>query len=411
MTSTFRSTYWITLVLNGGTSQGVFFILAGLAVIQAQDPFSIGLQLMAQSLPSLALLVLIRTASTRLNFRSALVWSLSLQGVTALTFAIFSVLFGYSLTAALIISAAYGLTSSVQTPGRRTVLADLYEVDSRRKALSRVTAYSNGARLVAPALAGVALALDLWPVWFILDAGLCFFSAWIASKAIRAIKTKSDNALPTDSQPIDMEPSLRARPVIIFLTAYLILCVFGFNIQVLAQITARDVLNNVTSYAGIIVSAHTAGSLVGAILVVRGDKFLRLLYGIGSIGLGLGFIGFLAQLGSSPISTFVAAFLAGIGRGLALTASSTMTATWSESSIFRERLIALTSIIFTASNIVSAVVIALCLLIGGATLTIIVCGLGSIVAGVLIFTISKDWETLSSESPMKRSQDQRGPVK
>lgn len=388
----FRRAYVWSAIGNGATTQGVFFLLAGLAVLRAEDPLAVGMQLAAQSLPALALLILVRSATSRFNFRSALVVSLWLQAASAVAFGVASMIFGYQLLGALIMSVIYATASTVQAPGRRTVMADLYSEDERRRAMSRITAYSNGARLVAPAAAGLALATGYWQAWFILDAFICVTAAVLSSKAIRIL-----NNAQTENQGNENDSrqvlSFKTRSVRAFLISFMVVCVFGFNIQVIAPLAARDLLKGAEEYAGLIVSSHTLGSLLGAVLVARADRYLRACYAGGSTLLGLGLIAFLIPNNAMETTILVCSLVAGVGRGLTLTASSTMSSTWGTSTVFRERLIALTSIIFTASNLASAGIITVTLALGGSSMTLWVCGAGSVAAGLCALMMSSKWDS------------------
>ncbi|MHC6176667.1 MFS transporter [Glutamicibacter sp. X7] len=386
-----RSTYVWLSIANGATTQGVFFLLAALAVLRAEDPLAVGLQLTAQSFPALVLLLLIRSSKSRFNFRSALVASLWLQGASAISFGVISLLVGYNFNVALVVSLIYATASTVQTPGRRTITADLHPERQRRRAMSLITAYSNGARLAAPLLAGLALASGLWQVWLIIDGVVCLAAAALSTRAIKVLRVLHPQALDTGGEA-DQIQILGNRNVRMFLVAFSFVCAFGFNIQVIAPLAARDLLDGVEGYAGLIVSAHTLGSLLGAMVVARAEFYLRSCYAGGSVLLGLGLIAFLFPSSLTEATILVSSFVAGVGRGLALTSSSTMATTWGQSSGFRERLIALTSVIFTASNLVSAGIISFTLSLGGSTLTILVCGAGSVVAGAIAFFIAPVWD-------------------
>lgn len=394
----FRRVYiWISIG-NGATTQAVFFLLAGLAVLRAEDPQAVGLQLAAQSLPALALLLLVRSAASKFNFRSALVLSLWLQAASAIIFGITSLVFGYNLVSALIMSLVYATASTVQAPERRTVMADLYPEEVRRRAISSITAYSNGARLVAPAAAGFALATGYWQVWFILDAVVCVVAALLSSRAIKLLNISQKENLGKEGET-GWSPTLNTRSVRAFLVAFAAVCVFGFNIQVIAPLAARDLLNGAEEYAGLIVSSHTLGSLLGAVLVARADRHLRGCYAGGSVLLGLGLIAFVIPSNAMETMILVCSLIAGVGRGLTLTASSTMASTWGESTVFRERLIALTSIIFTASNLVSAGIISMSLALGSSTLTLWVCGAGSVAAGLCAMMMRSKWDSENRSEP------------
>lgn len=379
-------------VANGATAQGVFFLLAGLAVLRSQEPVAIGFQLAAQSLPALIVLVLMRASSSRLSFRTALLFSLWLQAGSALLFAIASMFIGYNVQAAIFMSLLYAGGSTIQAPGRRTIIADLYEEQHRRRALASISAYSNGARLLAPAMAGLVLSTNYWPWWFVFDALATAASAWALSKARRALEISADPATAKHSPDGKLTIRLSSRSTAAFLLSFGIVCVFGFNIQVLAPLITRDTLQASATLTGFIVSIHTLGSLLGAVLVSRADRHLRISYIAGAALLGLGLCAVPFPLVQVQGVVFLAVFIAGIGRGLVLTASTTMTATWGDSNDFREKLIALTSVIFTASNLLSATAVAVVLSIGDSSTLIWVFGIGTMLAAAVASLMPKTWD-------------------
>ncbi|MGO1736368.1 MAG: MFS transporter [Leucobacter sp.] len=391
-----RRGYWVTLVLNGATTQGVFFLLAALAVLEAGDPLAVATQLLSQSVPALALLLLIRYSSSRFNFRSVFSRSLLLQGTASLAFAVCAWLFDYQLHTALILSFLLSLSSSLQPPGRRSVLADLYhDAEKRRATLAMITTYGNAARLAAPLLAGLLLAVGAWQWWFVLDAAACLVSALVARRALTYVQR-----LPSapSRAPASGLPRLRSRTVVFFLAAYLSLCIFGLNIQVLAPLIARDLLEEGEAFVGLIVAAHSLGGLLGSFVVARASHALRTLYGIGMLLLGAGLLALLIPVGVGFEHALVVALavLSGVGRGLSLTASSVMTSTWGSDSDFRERLIALTSLAFTASNVVSAGVIGLGMVMGGAFGALAICGVATMLAAAPALLMSRRWDPSSS---------------
>lgn len=378
---------------NGTTTQGVFFLLAGLAVLRSQAPLAIGFQLAAQSLPALIVLLLRRTAKPRFSFRTALLMSLWLQAVSALLFAVVSMLIGYNVRTAVVMSLIYAAGSTIQAPGRRTIIADIFDEQRRRRALAGISAYSNGARLLAPAVAGLMLATNFWQWWFVLDAVTTGASALALAKARRALE-KAPNAVGAQhSPPKETMLKMTSRNTVTFLVAFGIICVFGFNIQVLAPLIARDVLHSSATLTGVVVSIHTLGSLFGAALVARADRYLRGSYILRAAILGAGLLAVSIPWIQAEIIVFITVFIAGIGRGLVLTTSSTMTATWGDSNQFREDLIALTSVIFTASNLLSAAVIAVVLLFGSSSTLIWVCGLGTLLAAAVALLIPRTWDS------------------
>lgn len=381
--------YISSFVLAGGTTQGTYVILAAWSVLRAGSASAIAWQLIAQAVPATVLVVLIRNAGNRWNFRSLLGWVLVLQAVTDLAFAAESLVVGYRLPAALAATLLLGVTTNIQTPGRRSFIADLYRPDARRKVLSWATAYSNVARLAAPLAVGAILGTPWWPLWFVLDAACCLVSAIYTGRVRRSVHRRPATGSAVPTKTVSAGPRF-GRPAILFLAADLTLCTFGFNIQILASILARTAFpHDATSYVGIIVSAHTLGSIAGAFVVTRTHRWLKGTFIAGAFMLGVGFCAL--ALPASTLAVLLVVAVAGIGRGLALTASSVMTSTWGDDHRFQEKLTASTSVTFSGSNVISGPLIAVSVALGGAGAAVAVCGLGTVGAAVLAIVGGRGW--------------------
>ncbi|TDU22483.1 putative MFS family arabinose efflux permease [Arthrobacter sp. JUb115] len=389
-TNRLAKNFGTTFVISGATTQGTYFLLAALAVLKTEDPKAVAFQLIAQALPALVLLVLIKKAGDRWNFRTLLIWLLLGQAAVEIIFSIATFILGYQLPAALIASLLLGITTNAQAPGRRSILADLQPEETRRKNMSLLTTYSNIGRLVAPAIASFLMGSNFWPVWFILDAAFCVLSAILVRQAL---KITGRSAAADSSTEHDSRPRAYSKPVVIFMISFFLLCTFGFNIQVIAPMAGRDLLHDAAAYAGIIVSAHTFGSILGAFVVTRTHEWLRGTYIVGILVLGSSF--FLMTPWSAPVPLLIFVAIGGFGRGLALTASSVMTSTWGGNSDFREKLMAFTAVVFTGSNLLSGPIVATTNYFGGAILTLIVCGIGTLLA-IIGLAMGKDWEAKSS---------------
>ena len=377
-----KAPFVVTYVVSTGTANGVFFLTAALSIVESDDFVGLALQGLAQATPALALAALIGTLRRRLSFRALLPGLMWVEAITCAAFGMYSLFYGYSLPFALVLGFVVGITSNAQAPGRQSLMADLVDRETRRRALSSISTAGNVSRLVAPALAGFALAANIWWGWFLLHAAVLVVAGFAATSAVRAVGAAPPARL-------DAASNTRRVSMLRIIVPFGILCTFGFNIQILAPVITEVKLADLLALTGIVVTVHALGTVVGTFLVGRLNASLALVFGVGSaiLGVGLAAIPFLNE----AIVILLVVFGAGIGRGAALNASSVMSTTFTEDVSAREHLVAFIAITFSGSNVVSFPLVAFLLTVGGLPLAMVACGVGCVVAAAVWWLWGSRW--------------------
>jgi len=117
----------------------------------------VGLTLALQSLPMLLLAPLFGVLADRRDRRRLLLASQALSAILALTLGLLTALDAVRLWEVLGIALGAGLSNSLDSPVRQSLLSDLVPPEDLRNAVSLYSVMSNAARLVGPALAGATI--------------------------------------------------------------------------------------------------------------------------------------------------------------------------------------------------------------------------------------------------------------
>ena len=165
-----------------------------------------------------------------------------------------------------VMAAVYGLANTVDMPTRQAFIAEVVGKTSLRSAIALNSAMFNGARVVGPALAGLAIARWGTAVAFLAN-GLSFLAV------IAALAMLHTAGLPRPRTGRSMGDEIREgvayalRTPRIALVLSLVLCVsaFFFNYNTLVPLLARDVLHEDAHGFGLLMTAVGLGAVAGAV--------------------------------------------------------------------------------------------------------------------------------------------------
>jgi MFS family permease len=181
-----------------------------------------------------------------------------------------------------------GLINAVDMPTRQAFVADIVE---RREdlggAIALNSAMFNGARLVGPSLAGLAVAAFGEGICFALNA-VSFLTIILALRAMRLTDKprKKTTSHPFEGFKEGYRYAFGFAPICYLLLVQGLLSLVGMPYVVLMPVFARDVLHGGPLMLGILVGSIGAGALIGA-LFLASRKGIAGLGGIAAIGLAL----------------------------------------------------------------------------------------------------------------------------
>lgn len=174
----------------------------------------------------------------------------------------------------LIIALVLGTAQALDMPARQSMIIELVGKDDLMNAIALNSAIFNGARIVGPALAGVAMAaIGAGSAFFI--NGLSFLAVIFGIYKIDAAKTamnKSSGKSVLSEARTGIKYISKTPVLYITLLLSMILCVFSQNFNTLIPTLAKNVLNQQELGYGFLMSAMGIGAFSGAMTLALKSK-------------------------------------------------------------------------------------------------------------------------------------------
>ena len=279
----------------------------------SNSPFILGVLSALQFLPILLLSILGGVVADRLPKRQLLLGTQAVSMFLAFVLAVLTQTGVVRIIHVLILAVLTGVVNAFDMPTRQAFVAELVEPGDLQNAIALNSAAFNGARLVGPAVAGIAIGVIGLAGAFYIN-GLSFLAALGGLGAMQAGRRPLCRGQEVGSVGEDLREGLayvghvRLVWLIVFLVA--VVGTFGMNLAVLVPVLARDALGlNATGF-GFLAAASGFGSLVAAILLAllrRTPGFWALLVAAALLGL--------LEVALAPVRQFflAAVFLGAIG--------------------------------------------------------------------------------------------------
>jgi MFS family permease len=318
------------------------------------DPFLLGLVAAMQFLPVLILGLFGGLIADALPKRPTLIATQVVQ--MALAFA----LFGLSATHTvevwhiLVLATLLGITNAVDMPTRQSFVVEMVGRHDVANAVALNSAIFNTARIVGPAVAGLAIGVFDISVAFLIN-GFSF----LAVIAGYALMRDEDLASP----PVLRRPAtvravgrtlaeglqyVRRTPLVLLATIVVgLVSLFGMNFTVIIPALARDVLHSDATGFGFLMAASGVGSLVAALSIAFSGRSTPVLIAGGAVLLGL------AEVAAAAIHVFplalVAMWFVGFG-GIAMAATANTTIQLAVPNELRGRVMSVYTTVFVGST-------------------------------------------------------------
>ncbi|HEV8473925.1 MAG TPA: MFS transporter [Methylomirabilota bacterium] len=232
------------------------------------SPFRLGLVNALQFAPMLVLSFFAGALADRLPKRRLIIASQSVLFVQALLLAVLVHLGHVQYWHVALLALLYGVANTVDMPSRQAFIVELVGKDDLLNAIALNSAMFNAARIVGPALAGLAIARWGTAIAFYLNA-VSFLAVIGALLAMRAEGLPRPRSGLTMLQDIGAGVRYAVRTPRILLTMAMVLAVSGFlfNYNVLVPLFARDVLGLDARGFGLLMATLGTGAVIGGVLL------------------------------------------------------------------------------------------------------------------------------------------------
>jgi predicted MFS family arabinose efflux permease len=199
-----------------------------------------------------------------------------------------------------------------------------------QNAVALNSAMFNGARIVGPAVAGIAIGIFGIAVAFLLN-GLSFLAVIVAYAVMRDedLHSPAHYARPTTVRAVGqtLADGLRyvgRSPMLLLPIAMVgLVATFGMNFGVVIPALADEVLKTDATGFGFLMASTGIGSMIAALLIAFSGKSRPMFIGVGALVLGVGLVA--AGLITSFALSLASMALIGFGAiGMAATANTTI---------------------------------------------------------------------------------------
>ena len=250
---------------------------------------AVGTVMACQFGPQLLLLPWTGFAADHFNQRKLLMVTQAVMGILALLLGLLTVTGVVQLWHVYVLAFLSGCASAFDAPVRQTFVAELVGETDLHNAVGLNSTSFNAARMVGPAVAGVAIA-SVGTGWAFLLNGVSFIAVLVSLFALRvdqlhpnARAHKTRGSLGEGLRYAWSRPDLRAMLAMLFLIG-----TFGLNFPIFISTMAAGVFHTDARGFGLLSSIMAIGTISGALLAAgrKQPQFASLLVGAVVFGIG-----------------------------------------------------------------------------------------------------------------------------
>ncbi|WP_199552356.1 MFS transporter [Streptomyces sp. N35] len=288
----------------------------------------------------------------RLPKRPLLFFTQAAMGFTGLALAILTLTGHVQVWHVYLTAFLMGLVTVVDNPARQTFVSEMVGKDQLANAVSLNSANFQSARLIGPAVAGVAIAAVGSGYAFLFN-GLSFIAPLASLALMRTSELHKVEIAPRGKG--QLKEGLRyvaGRPDLIWPIVLVgFIGTFGFNFPIWLSAFADDVFHAGPGTYGLLNSLMAAGSLAGALLAARrGTARMRILVGAAMV---FGLLEVVAAM--APSFWLFAVLLVPLGVfGLTVNVTANSSIQMATDPLMRGRVMALFMMVFTGGTPVGA---------------------------------------------------------
>ena len=250
---------------------------------------AVGIVMALQFGPQLLLLPWTGFAADHYNQRKLLMATQATMGALALILGLLTVTGAVRLWQVYIFAFLFGCASAFDAPARQTFVGELVGDTDLSNAVALNSTSFNGARMVGPAIAGLAIA-SIGTGWAFLVNGVSYAAVLASLLMLRTSElhpkpraSRARGSLTEGLRYVWSHRDLRTTLIMLFLIG-----TFGLNFPIFVSTMAVRVFHTDAAGYGLLSSIMAVGTMSGALLGAGRDKprFLYLLYGAAIFGIG-----------------------------------------------------------------------------------------------------------------------------
>lgn len=269
----YRTWFLGAIVSNiGGWMQSTAQDWVVLTELTHNDAAAMGATMALQFGPPIVLVGLTGWVADRFDRRKILLATQTALMVLAIGVGVLLLTGILTLPLMLCFAAAFGVTNAFDAPARQAFVSDMVSVEDTSNAVALNSASFNMARLIGPAVGGIAI-VALGSGWVFIANAVTFLAMLIALLLIRRgelnprVKSgRKGGGLAAGVRYVLSRPDLKVVFVMVFL-----LGAFGMNFPIFASTMALEFGEGAAGY-GVLSSVLAIGSLAGALLAARRDR-------------------------------------------------------------------------------------------------------------------------------------------
>jgi MFS family permease len=231
---------------------------------------ALGITTALQFLPVLLFGLYGGVLADRYDKRRLLIGAQVAMGVLALVLAALDLTGAVALWHVFALAFALGMASAIDTPVRQAFVAEMVGPEDLPNAVSLNSATFNAARIVGPALAGVAIAAA-GTGWVFLVNGLSYLAVLAGLRAMRPAELQPSVRLARGKGQLrEGVAYVRSRPdLLVPLVLVFMVGTFGLNFQITLALVVKEVFDRGAGAYGLLTSMLALGSLLGALVSAR----------------------------------------------------------------------------------------------------------------------------------------------
>lgn len=286
---------------------------AWLVLELTSSPFALGLVTMLQFLPITVFTLFGGVLADRLPKRKMLMITQSLALLQASLMGLLVITGVIELWHIYVLALMLGTINALDGPVRQAFVVELVGRDQLTNAVALNSSIFNMARIIGPAVAGMAIAIVGMSMAFFLNAvsfiGVLYAYSIMDSSSFYAVAAKraTGNVLTQVAEGIRY--SIKTPAVLFLFILLAFIGTFGYNFSIIIPLVAKFVLNVDAERFGLLFSAMGVGSLISALAIAaRGKVSNRVLLGATAV-----FIVLFAAVAVSSSFWLTAALLMALG--------------------------------------------------------------------------------------------------
>ncbi len=343
---------------------------AWLVLLLTKDPIWLGIVAAAQFIPVMILGLFAGVAADAMPKHRVMLWTQAIMMILAALLAALVISGLIQVWMILVLALLLGITNAIDMPVRQSFTVELVGREDIGPAIALNSAMFNGARVIGPAAAGLAIGAFGVAMAFVINA-VSFLAVliglWLMDE--RELKVPTRLARPDSARGVvrNLQEGLhyvRGTPVVLLAVVVVgAVATVGMNFGVLIPALAQHVLGSGASGFGFLMAASGIGSLLASLRLVFGGRPRPFRLASGALILGMSSV----ALAATQTFTVAMILMVAIGFGsILMTATGHTTIQTAVPDHLRGRVMSVYTTVFSAS-----------VLIGGLTMGAVASTLGT----------------------------------